>query len=119
MSTHAANHHEVTLVQLSLDFYMIEAKPENLIGGKTYDSDSLDEALKQQGVELISPHRSSRTLKTHDGRRLRRYARRRMAERFCAWLFWKRRLVTRWKYYASNFLGFVELASGTMFLKRI
>lgn len=30
VSTHAANHHEVTLVQLSLDFYMIEAKPDNL-----------------------------------------------------------------------------------------
>lgn len=26
--THAANHHEVTLVQLSFDFYMLEAKPE-------------------------------------------------------------------------------------------
>ena len=42
VSTHAANHHEVTLVQLSFDFYMIEAKPENLIGDKAYDSDPLD-----------------------------------------------------------------------------
>ncbi len=31
VSTHAANHHEVTLVQLSFDFYMLEAKPEHLI----------------------------------------------------------------------------------------
>jgi hypothetical protein len=31
VSTHAANHHEVRLVQLCFDFYMIEAKPENLI----------------------------------------------------------------------------------------
>ena len=30
VSTHAANHHEVRLVQLCFDFYMIEAKPENL-----------------------------------------------------------------------------------------
>ena len=30
VSTYAANHHEVTLVQLSFEFYMIEAKPENL-----------------------------------------------------------------------------------------
>jgi len=36
VSTHAANHHEVTLVQLSFDFYMIEAKPENLIGDRAY-----------------------------------------------------------------------------------
>ena len=28
VSTHAANHHEVRLVQLCFDFYMIEAKPE-------------------------------------------------------------------------------------------
>ena len=45
VSTHAANHHEVTLVQLSFDFYMIEAKPENLIGERAYDSDTLDEKM--------------------------------------------------------------------------
>ena len=28
VSTHAANHHEVRLVQLCFDFYMIEAKPD-------------------------------------------------------------------------------------------
>jgi hypothetical protein len=33
--THAANHHEVTLVQLTFDFYMIEAKPENLTGDRS------------------------------------------------------------------------------------
>ncbi|HLX27208.1 MAG TPA: transposase [Casimicrobiaceae bacterium] len=98
---------------------MIEAKPENLIGDKAYDSDVLHEALKQQGVVMISSHRSNRTLKTQDGRRLRRYARRWLMERFFAWLRRKRRLVTRWEYYASNFLGFVELTSITMLLKRI
>src|SRR4029453_19085949 len=30
VSTHAANPHEVSLVQLCFDFYRIEAKPENL-----------------------------------------------------------------------------------------
>jgi len=118
VSTHAANHHEVTLVQLSFDFYMLEAKPEHLIGDKAYDSDSLDEKLKQDGVELIAPHRSNRQLKTQDGRPLRRYARRWMVERYFAWLHWQRRLVVRWEYYASNFLGFVELASIRMLLKR-
>ena len=39
VSTHAANHHEVRLVQLCFDFYMIEAKPENLVGDRAYDSD--------------------------------------------------------------------------------
>jgi len=119
VSTHAANHHEVTLVQLSFDFYMIEAKPEKLIGDKAYDSDALDESLKDQGVEMIAPHRSNRTLKTQDGRALRRYQRRWLVERFFAWLQWKRRLLVRWEYYAENFLGLVQLASITMLLKRI
>jgi hypothetical protein len=35
VSTHAANHHEVRLVQLCFDFYMIEAKPENLMTAPT------------------------------------------------------------------------------------
>ena len=51
MSTHAANHHEVTLVQLSFDFYMIEAKPQNLIGGRgkreAREEDRQDAARKQ------------------------------------------------------------------------
>ena len=55
VSTHAANHHEVTLVQLSFDFYMLEAKPEHLIGDRAYDSDGLDDDLKQDGVNLIAP----------------------------------------------------------------
>jgi transposase len=119
VSTHAANHHEVTLVQLSFEFYMIEAKPENLIGDRAYDSDKLDEELKSDGVEMIAPHRSNRRrLKTQDGRRLRRYERRWIVERFFAWLQWKRRLLVRWEYYAANFLGFVQLASITMLLKR-
>ncbi len=118
VSTHAANHHEVTLVQLSFDFYMLEAKPEHLIGDRAYDSDGLDNDLKQHGVKMIAPHRSTRKLKTQDGRQLRRYQRRWLVERFFAWLQWKRRLLVRWEYYASNFLGFVQLASITMLLKR-
>src|SRR6202795_107497 len=118
VSTHAANHHEVTLVQLSFDFYMLEAKPQNLIGDKAYDRDALDEDIKQDGVNMIAPHRSTRKLKTRDGRHLRRYQRRWLVERFFAWLQWKRRLLVRWEYYATNFLGFVQLASITMLLKQ-
>ena len=32
VSTHPADHHEVTLVQLSFEFYMIEATPGHLLG---------------------------------------------------------------------------------------
>jgi len=118
VSTHAANHHEVTLVQLSFDFYRLEAKPEHLIGDRAYDSDALDDDLKQDGVNMIAPHRSTRKLKTQDGRHLRRDQRRWLVERFFAWLQWKRRLLIRWEYYATNFLGFVQLACITMLLKQ-
>src|SRR6185312_12695982 len=60
VSTHAANHHEVRLVQLCFDFYMIEAKTETLVGDRDYDSDPLDESLRQNGIEMIAPHRSGR-----------------------------------------------------------
>ncbi len=61
VSTHAANHHEVTLVQLSFDFYMLEAKPKHLIGDRADDSDGLDDDLKHDGVNLIAPQRSTPT----------------------------------------------------------
>ena len=82
VSTHAANHHEVRLVQLCFDFYMIEAKPENLIGDRAYDSDPLDEELRNDGIEMIAPHRSNRSKPpTQDRRRLSRYTRRWLVER--------------------------------------
>ena len=119
VSTHAANHHEVTLVQLSFDFYMIEAKPENLIGDRAYDSDKLDEELREDGIEMIAPHQRNRVKpRTQDGRRLRRYERRWMVERFFAWIQWQRRLLVRWEYYAENFLGFVQLATIAILLKQ-
>jgi hypothetical protein len=37
------------LVQLCFDFYMIEAKPENLIGDRAYDSDPLDAEPESYG----------------------------------------------------------------------
>lgn len=49
VSTHAANHHEVKLVRLSFDFYMIEAMPDVLIGDRAYDSDDLDDDLRGKG----------------------------------------------------------------------
>ena len=118
-STHAANHHEVTLVQLTFDFYMIEAKPENLVGDKAYDSDDLDEKLQRQGTRMIAPHRSNRRkLRTQDGRRLRRYQRRWLVERFFSWIQWLRRILIRWEYYTQNFLGFVQLACALILLKQ-
>ena len=86
VSTHAANHHEVRLVQLCFDFYMIEAKPENLIGDRAYDSDPLDDELRNDGIEMIAPHRSNRSKPpTQNRRRLSRYMRRWMKPDSCLW----------------------------------
>ncbi len=95
-----------------------EAKPENLIGDRAYDSDPLDEELRKDGIEMIAPHRSNRTKPpTQDRRRLSRYRRRLsrymrrwLVERFFAWIQWQRRILVRWEYHAQNFLGFVQLA---------
>jgi hypothetical protein len=63
--------HDVTLVQLSFDFCMIEAKPENLTGDRVYDSDKRDGEPGQSGVEMIAPRRINRGKpKTQDGLRL-------------------------------------------------
>lgn len=88
---------------------MVEAWPEKLIGDDAYDSDSLDEELKEEkGIDLIAPHKRNRVKPaTQDGRGLRRHQRRWRVERYFAWLQWERQLVTRWEYYMQNFLDFV------------
>src|SRR5262249_15275982 len=91
------------LGQLCFDFYMIEAKPENLIGDRAYDSDPLDAELRKDGIEMIAPHRGNRSKPpTQDRRRLSRYMRRWLLERFCAWIQWQRRILIRWEYHAHN-----------------
>jgi hypothetical protein len=90
---------------------VIEAKPDNLIGDRAYDSDKLDGELREVGVEMIALHRRSRTkAKTQDGGRLRRYERPRLVERFFAWIQWQRRLLVRGEYCAENFIGFVQVS---------
>ena len=86
---------------------MIEAKSENLIGDHAYHSDPLDEELRRDGVEMIAPHRANRvTPRTQDRRRLSRYMRRWLVERFFAWIQWQRRILVRWEFRTQNFLGF-------------
>ena len=102
---------EVTLVKATLSKRFTREKPQRLIGDKAYDSDPLDGALAQIGVNLIAPHKINRVKKkTQDGRELRRYKRRWKMERFFAWLGNFRRIVVRYEYYAKNYLGFVQLA---------
>ena len=93
---------------------MIEAKPENLIGDRAYDSDPLDDELRRDGIEMIAPHRANRSKPpTQDRRRLSRYMRRWLVERFFAWIQWQRQ-----EYHAQNLLGFVQLACLVILFKR-
>lgn len=98
---------------------MIEAKPQKLIGDRAYDGDPLDEKLRTEGIEMICPHKRDRSKPpTQDRRRLRRYQRRWIVERFFTWIQWHRRLLTRWEFYPRNFLGFVQLAAMCVLLKQ-
>ena len=91
----------------------------NLVGDRAYDSDPLDHALRQDGIEMIAPHRSNRTKPpTQDRRRLRRFLRRWLVERFFAWIQWQRRILVRWEYHPENFLGFVQLACLVVLFRR-
>jgi transposase len=81
-----------------------------LIGDKAYDSDPLDEELREQGIEMIAPHKSNRRkAPTQDGRRLRRYKRRWKVERLFSWLQKFRRIGRRFDFHDENYLGFVHL----------
>jgi len=107
----SASPNEVTLVTDTLEHSLVEDRPQRLIGDKAYDSDGLDEALTQHGIEMIAPHkRNRRKAATQDGRTLRRYKRRWKIERLFAWLHNYRRVLTRFDYYPENYLGFVQLA---------
>jgi len=105
----SASPHEVTLVEATLEARFIEELPDRLIGDKAYDSDGLDEQLKEDGIEMIAPNRKNRK-KTQDGRPLRRYKRRWKVERLIAWLQNSRRVGVRWEFSPENSLGFVQLA---------
>ena len=116
----SASPHEVKLVETTLDQCLLDELPEKLLADRAYDSDPLDERLRERGVELIAPHRGNRRRKnTQDGRALRRYRRRWKIERLFSWLFNFRRLVTRYEFHADNFLGFVHLACIILLLRHL
>ena len=115
----SASPHEVTLVEETLDGRFVFEKPERLIGDRAYDSDPLDAQLREEGIEMIAPHRRNRKKpKTQDGRKLRRYKKRWKIERLFAWLHNFRRLVVRYERRAENYLGFAKLGCIVILLRR-
>lgn len=78
---HAANHHEVTLVLLTFKSYLLEATPDYPMGDPACDSDRIDAASQDKGIEAIAPHRSHRPPRTHDRPQPQPHQRRWIAER--------------------------------------
>ena len=119
LHTESASPHEVSLVGETLESGFLKEKPERLIGDKAYDSDPLDEALLEQGIEMIAPHSKNRKKgKTQDVRKLRRYKRRWKIERLFAWLQNVSRLVVRYEYKDETFLGMAQLGCIIVLLRK-
>ena len=115
----SASGHEVTLVEEVLAASFVRERPERLIGDRAYDSDPLDAALREEGIEMIAPHRRRNRMKpkTQDGRKLRRYKRRWKIKRLFAWLRNFRRLVVRYERLVGHYLGFVRLGCIVILLR--
>lgn len=108
--TVAASTAEVHAVETLVDDRTPRRMPKRLMYDKAADADWLRDALGVRGIELICPHRRSRTKPaTQDGRSLRRYKRRYKVERTISWLHNYRRLITRGEYYPELFESFVHL----------
>jgi transposase len=116
--TTSASPHEVTLVGATLNETHTPGRPRRIIGDRAYDSDPLDEKLKELGIELIAPHKVNRIKpKTQDGRPLRRYKRRWKIERLIAWLTSFKRVQARWDRSIEHYTAFVHLACILILLK--
>ena len=51
LSLHEAAKHEVTLALALSQKCLTQEKPARIIGDKAYDSDSLDEQMREAGIE--------------------------------------------------------------------
>ena len=112
VDTMSASPHESQLVQGLFEFMLAQEMPERIIGDKAYDSDPLDQAMAEMGIEMIAPHRCNRKAenKTQDGRALRRYKHRFTVERTISWMQNFRRLCIRWEKSTKLFQGFLHFA---------
>lgn len=114
----SASPHEVTLIEALLQQIRVprvgpghpRTKPERLIYDKAADSDALRRRLARREIDLITPNRSNKKVKTQDGRKLRRYKRRWKIERTIAWIGGFRRTIVRHERLTTMYMAFVHLA---------
>ena len=119
-ATAAANVSEYDLAMPALDdvpIPILEGTP--VIADRGHDSDELRDAIEDEGLQPIIPHRRGRVRASrNDGRSLRKYSRRYVIERTNAWLHCYRGLAVRWAYYSFMYVGLVYTAFITLALKR-
>src|SRR5258708_15039482 len=61
----SASPHETQLVEATIEQRFTRAKPKRMIGDRAYDSDPLDQRLRQKHrIRLIAPHKYNRYRKT-------------------------------------------------------
>jgi transposase len=111
--------HEAKLVLETLGQRFVRGQLLRLIGDKAYDSNILDAELAKRGIDMIAPNHVTRKQQNQDARKLRRYKRRWLVERFWSWLMKWRRLVTRYEHKADNFLGLVQLGCVVILLRHL
>lgn len=110
----------MNLIESLLDSQPLSKVPERLIYDRAADSDPLRDRLEGRGIDLICPHRSNRVKPARqDGRKLRRYKHRYKIERLNSWIQNFRRLVVRYEYHATIFLGFVQLACMMIVMRKL
>lgn len=94
--------------------------PKRLIMDRAYDSNPLRKRLFGRGIEPIIPARRNNPNATHqDGRKLRRYRHRWIAERTFAWLGHFRRLVVRYERLIETYAGLFHLACAILTLRKV
>jgi transposase len=118
----SGNRYDSVLTERTLDAAFVAELPPRLIGDRAWDAGVLQKRLwDERKIELIAPKRGGErpSRRKQDGRKLRRYKRRWRVE----WLFSQlkrfRRIATRWEAKATNFLGFLQLASCVLILRAL
>lgn len=114
----SANHHEAGITEPTLETMKYLPKPINLLGDTAYSSKPLTRRVKRKfHTILTAPPKRHYVHPFHDGRHLRRIARRWKIERLIAWIKHFRRLEVRWEVKVENYLGFLELACSIILIK--
>jgi len=122
----SATPHEKTLIEKTLQNVQIpdgsgnmRNPVERLIYDRASDYDDLRDALREQGVDLIVPHRGNRKKsKRQNGGKLRRFKKRWKVERTFAWLGNFRRLLVRHERLIEVYRAFFHIACLMIVLKR-